>query len=113
MALFLIIGLIIGAVSVVFVLQNIQPITVAFFSWQLDGSLSVILLAALLCGMLIAVLILLPSIIKAEWRIRKLVKENKKLESDLMLASKPTASTVTEMAPVGHDPEIDIDEELK
>jgi uncharacterized integral membrane protein len=113
MAFFLIVGLIIGAVSVVFVLQNITNITVTFLAWELTGSLSVILLLALLSGMLIAVLILLPSFIKAEWQLRKLVKQNRKLQDELALVSKPVASAVTEPAPVVHDPEIDIDEELK
>ncbi len=113
MAFFLIVGLIIGAVSVVFVLQNITNITVTFLAWELTGSLSVILLLALLSGMLVAVLVLLPSFIKAEWQLRKLIKQNKKLQDELELASQPAASRVTEPAPVGHEPEIDIDEELK
>ncbi|MES2007081.1 MAG: LapA family protein [Patescibacteria group bacterium] len=112
MILFLILGLIIGGLSVIFVFQNITPITVSFFTWHIDGSLSVILLLALLSGMLVSVLVLLPSFIKAEWQLRKLKKANQKLEDDLMLA-RPVVSKVTEPAPVGGEPTVDVDEELK
>jgi len=112
MILFLILGLIIGGVSVIFVLQNITPITVTFFTWHIDGSLSVILLLALLSGMLISAFILLPSFIKVEWQVRKLKKANKRLEDDLMLA-RPVTTTVTEPAPVASEPTVDFDEESK
>jgi uncharacterized integral membrane protein len=111
MVLFLIVGLIIGAVSVVFVLQNIVSITVTFLTWQLTGSLAVILLAALIAGMLIASLIVLPSLIKAEWQIRVYRKRLKQLEDE--------AATRAEMAPrasgpmaVSGEPAVDVDEEL-
>ncbi len=112
MLFFLVVGLIIGAVSVVFVLQNVATVTVAFFSWQLTGSLAVILLATLICGLLISALILLPSFIKAEWQIRVYRKRIKQLEED--------ASVKAEMAPrasgpmaVSSEPAVDVDEELK
>ncbi len=113
MAFFLVIGLFIGAAAVIFVFQNITPITVTFFNWSLDGSLSVIILLALLTGMLISVLILLPSFIKAEWRLRKLMKENRKLSDDLTVSSTPKPSVVTEPAPVGGEPTVDFDQESK
>jgi lipopolysaccharide assembly protein A len=113
MAIFLVVGLIIGAAAVVFVLQNITPVDVHFFNWHIDGSLSVILLLALLTGMLISVLILLPSFIKAEWRLRKLVKENRKLTEDLAVNSAPRPSAVTEPMPVGGEPTVDFDQESK
>lgn len=111
MIIFLILGLIIGAAAVVFVLQNVVPITVTFLSWHLSGSLAVILLLALLCGMLIAVLVLLPSTIRAEWRLRKLMKQNKRLQSETTMHDAPRASSVTEPAPVEREPDIDLNKE--
>jgi uncharacterized integral membrane protein len=108
MVFFLIIGLVIGGAAVLFVLQNITPVEVSFFSWHLGGSLSVIILLALLTGMLISVLIVLPGLIKAEWQVRRLSKENKKLQDDLMLNSKPTPSKVTEPAPVESENVVDL-----
>ncbi len=112
MIFFLGLGLIIGAVSVVFVLQNVATVTVAFLGWQLTGSLAVILLVTLICGLLISALILLPSFIKAEWQIRVYRKRIKQLEED--------AAFKTEMAPrasgpvaVSTEPAVDVDEDLK
>lgn len=112
MVIFLIIGLIIGGAAVLFVLQNITPVTVSFFAWQMSGSLSVVLLLALLTGMLVSVLVLLPSFIKAEWQLRGLIKRNKKLEDDAM-APAPQASRATEPQPVGGEPTVDFDQESK
>jgi uncharacterized integral membrane protein len=108
MILFLILGLIIGAVSVVFVLQNITPITVTFFVWQISGSLSVILLVALLAGMLVSVLVLLPSFIKAEWKLGRLEKKNKKLADAADVQNSQEALRATQPMPVQNDPIVDL-----
>ncbi len=100
MVFFLIIGLIIGAVAVIFVLQNIIPVTVTFFTWQLSGSLAIVILVALLAGMLITALVVLPGLLSAEWQLRALRKRNKKLEDDAMLTAAPVASAVVEPAAV-------------
>jgi putative membrane protein len=112
MIIFLVIGLIIGAVSVVFVLQNITTITVAFFSWQLTGSLAVILLATLICGLLISALVLLPSFIKAEWQIRVYRKRIKQLEEDAAVKSEMAPRAAAPMEVVS-EPTVDVDEDLR
>jgi len=112
MLFFLIVGLIIGAVSVVFVLQNITTITVVFFSWQLTGSLAVILLITLIAGMLISALILLPSFIKAEWQIRVYRKRIKQLEADAEFKTQMAPRAAEPMAVVS-EPTVDVDEDLK
>jgi len=112
MLLFLIVGLIIGAVSVVFVLQNVATITVAFLAWQLSGSLAVILLAAIIAGMLISALILLPSFVKAEWQGRVYRKRIKQLEADAA-ARAEAAPRAHEPMPVSSEPAVDVDDELK
>lgn len=111
MLIFLIIGLIIGAVSVVFVLQNVTTITVTFLSWQLTGSLAVILLATLIVGALIAALILLPSFIKAEWQIRVYRKRIKQLEEEASF-KKEMAPRAAQPMPVSSEPAVDVDQEL-
>ena len=111
MLIFLIIGLIIGAVSVVFVLQNVVPITVTFLSWHLSGSLAVLLLAALVSGALIAMLIVLPSFIKAEWQIRVYKKRIKQLEEDAALKSEMAPRASTPM-PVASEATVDVDQDL-
>ena len=83
MIILFIIGVLLGGVAVVFALQNIAVVTVSFFSWQLTGSLSVILLLALAAGALIAILLLLPEAVKNYLKFRRLKTENQKLADDL------------------------------
>lgn len=88
MIIFLILGALLGAMSVMFVFQNITPITVSFFTWQMEGSLSVILLLALVSGIFMTLLFILPSFIRDEFRYRRLRKEKRALEEELAAAKK-------------------------
>ena len=83
MIILFIVGLLLGVVSVIFALQNVVVITVNFFSWQLTGSLALILLLAITSGVLIAILLLLPEFISNYFRYNSLKKDNKKLEEEL------------------------------
>ncbi|HEV7702428.1 MAG TPA: lipopolysaccharide assembly protein LapA domain-containing protein [Candidatus Paceibacterota bacterium] len=83
MIILFIIGILLGGVSVIFALQNINVITVSFFSWHLTGSLSMILLLALASGALITTFILLPEAINNYFKFKNLVKENARLEEEL------------------------------
>lgn len=76
----LIIGIIIAAVSLVFAFQNIETVTIDFITYSFSSSLALVILAALLIGFIIGLFILTPSIFKVNSHIRKLKKENKKLE---------------------------------
>ncbi len=84
MLIFLIIGLLLGAAAVFFALQNITTITVTFLSWQFEGSLAVILLAAVVTGVLISLLLSLPGLIKKSFQISSLRNHNSKLEDELV-----------------------------
>ena len=104
MIFFLILGVLIGALSIIFVLQNVAPITVAFFTYQLHGSLSVILFLAVITGMLITILILLPSFVRDELRVNRLKKQNQDL-ADELIKTKNTLSELSTRAPVVAAPE--------
>lgn len=88
MLFFLLIGAILGALSVIFVLQNIIPITVTFLAWQIEGSLAVILFLAMMSGVIITLLVLLPGLIRDEWRYAQLRKEKEKVEDELTTTRK-------------------------
>lgn len=81
--IFLFIGLILGAVAVIFALQNLEVITVTFLAWQLDGSLAVILILAVTTGVLIGVLVSLPGAIRSSFQISSLRKQNIGLKEQL------------------------------
>jgi len=79
----LIAGLFLGAVSVMFALQNIFPVTVTFLAWDMTASLALIVSIAVLVGFVVAILFTLPESIKNYFAISKLQKENRKLEDKL------------------------------
>jgi uncharacterized integral membrane protein len=83
MFIFFILGLILGGAAVTFALQNTGIITIAFFGWHLTESLSPILLLAMLSGVIITLLILLPKSIGDYFKYQNLKKEIGKLKEEL------------------------------
>ncbi|MDB5239074.1 MAG: hypothetical protein JWO00_409 [Candidatus Parcubacteria bacterium] len=84
MIIFFIIGIVLGAFVVIFALQNITPVTVMFFDWQIQGSLAFILILAVAIGLLISALLSLPDIFRKSFMISKLKKHNEKLKDELV-----------------------------
>ncbi len=78
--IFLVIGLLVGGVAVIFILQNIIPISVHLFSWEMNGSLALILILAILTGAVLAALSCLPDMFKNYFEIVNLKKRIKELE---------------------------------
>jgi uncharacterized integral membrane protein len=76
-------GLLLGGIAVIFVLQNVVIITINFFSWQLTGSLAMILLTAILSGMLISALFIVPELIHNYFKNKGLNKKITQLEEEL------------------------------
>ena len=83
MIILFILGLLLGAVAVMFSLQNIAVATVTFFSWQFTSSLAVILILSISVGIFITLLILLPGSISNYFKYKNFKKEVKKLEEEL------------------------------
>ena len=83
MIILFIVGLLLGVTTVIFVLQNIDVITVAFFSWHLTGSLALILSLAAIAGVIVTIFLILPKSINNYFRYRNLKKENKRLKEEL------------------------------
>jgi uncharacterized integral membrane protein len=88
MVFFLILGVLLGAVSIIFILQNVEPVTVSFFAYSLSGSLALILFLALFSGIVITILILLPSFVNDSFLVSRLQKQNKDLADELAAAKK-------------------------
>lgn len=99
MIFLLLLGIALGALSVVFILQNTAIVTVTFITWQLQGSLAVILFLAIASGILITLLILLPSFIGDVLALRTLRRQKKALEDELADA-KNNMVTVTTGEPI-------------
>lgn len=75
----LIIGIILGAAVVVFMIQNLASVSISFLAWQFDGSLALIVILAILLGMVISWLLSIPDM----FRISNLRSHNRRLEQDL------------------------------
>ena len=84
----LILGILLGAVSVIFILQNTAFVTVTFLTSHLQGSLALILFLALTAGALITLLILLPSFVKDVFALSEARKQKKALEEELAATKK-------------------------
>lgn len=78
-----IIGLLIGAAVVLFILQNIIPITVTFLVWQFTGTVALLVLFAAVAGILIGLLLALPALVSKGFQYSSLKKQTKKLAEDL------------------------------
>ncbi len=105
MQLLLILGIIATIFSVTFALQNNEPVTVAFASWQFDSSLAVVVLLALALGALIAALVSTPSVIKGQWvgtRLRRQVAvlEDEKASLERHIVELETVLQRNSLAPV-------------
>lgn len=66
MQLIFILSILFAIVAVGFALQNNVPVTVTLGTWQVDGSLAIVLLAAMGVGALIASLVSSPSMIRSQ-----------------------------------------------
>jgi lipopolysaccharide assembly protein A len=83
MIIFLLLGLLLGGLTVVFALQNVTPVTVSFLSWEFEGSLALILVLAVVSGLLISSLLSLPTAIQRRLQISRLRNENLRLKEEL------------------------------
>jgi len=83
MIILFILGLLLGAVAVVFAWQNISVVTITFFAWQIDGPLAVVIELSILAGIIIALLLILPKSIYNYINNKKLKSEINRLEEEL------------------------------
>jgi lipopolysaccharide assembly protein A len=83
MLLSLIIGIILGAIAVVFAFQNVAVVTVSFFAWHVSASLAIIILGSILCGIVLTLLVLLPSVIRDEIYVASIKRQKRETENEL------------------------------
>lgn len=75
----IIIGFVLGAAALLFITQNTAVVPLTFLSWQFESSIAVLLLLAILVGILLTFLMVLPSAIGDAFHMRKLQKHNEAL----------------------------------
>jgi len=80
---YLIFGLVIAVLAVIFALQNSMTVTISFLKWETTGSLSLVLLITLAIGAVIGLLVLAPSLIKHSFAVSNHRKRIGSLEKEL------------------------------
>jgi putative membrane protein len=79
MRVLLLLALILSLIVTVFAVQNNTPSKVAFLSWNVTGSLAIVLMITFALGIIIGVMVMLPSSVRA----RLSAREERKLKEDL------------------------------
>ncbi len=83
MQLQLITAIVVAILAVIFALQNAIPITVNFIIWNFKSSLALVLLITLTLGILMSLLVSIPSMIKRKRIISNQKKKIQELEKNL------------------------------
>ena len=68
MILLVVVGLIMAILAVLFAFQNAAVVTINFGIWQLEQSLAIVLITTLGLGIIISILLSLPTILKRGWQ---------------------------------------------
>ena len=76
-------GIALGSMLTVFTIQNTATASVAIFAWHLSAPLAFILAGAISIGVLAALVSFLPTISRAERRIKELKEKTEELETEL------------------------------
>lgn len=94
MILSLILGFLLGAAALLFALQNTAVVALSFLGYSFESSLALLILIAFAAGVIVSLLVSIPSAVKDGMRIMGLKSENKKLKEQLAIA--PDVVTVVE-----------------
>jgi len=69
---YFIFGVVLGAAVAIFAIQNVAPVEVRLFLWQVEGPLAAVVLSAVGAGLVVALLLGLPGTILSRLRMRRL-----------------------------------------
>ncbi len=83
MIILFIIGLLLGAVAIIFAAQNTDPVTVSFLAWQFHGPLALVIVLALVAGILICAFLSWPDAIRKRFMISRLRNKNEELKEEV------------------------------
>ncbi len=95
MFLFTLLGMIIGALTVVFALENTTVVTVNFMEWHLTTSVGFIVLGAFLTGIATTIASMLPRLISNELHEYAIRREQQRAASGTEYATTVTEQKVT------------------
>jgi lipopolysaccharide assembly protein A len=83
MLISLLVGIVLGGLTVIFALQNVAMVTVNLWMWQFSAPLAIVLLGTVMSGIIITLLILLPTMIREELYVKTLKRQKREIEDEL------------------------------
>lgn len=90
MILLVIVGLVMAILAVLFAFQNAAVVTINFGVWQLEQSLAIVLISTLGLGIIISILLSLPTILKRGWQNSQQKNKIKELQAQLRATNQTT-----------------------
>lgn len=90
MQLTLIVALGLAILTVIFALQNSISVSVAFFGWNFEGSLALVLLFTFVSGVLVSFLVSIPAILKRRSAVSHQARKIEEMEHRLHDRSPPS-----------------------
>lgn len=80
MRVYLILALLLAILVTVFAIQNNAQIEVTFLFWKIDGSLALVLMTTLAIGIIIGILVYIPSAVRRRLQVGGLKRQLRTLE---------------------------------
>lgn len=103
MLISLILGMVLGGITVLFALENTAAVTVSFLTFQGSAPLAVVLLVSMLSGIAFTLLLLLPFLIRDEIA-KKIAKREKRALEDEYAAYRTQNPVVRPVVPSSETP---------
>lgn len=107
--LILFLALLLAILVTIFAVQNTVSVDITFLTWEIHGSLALILIITLALGILIGLLVSTPASIKRRLQLADLRKKQRSLEKDLIDA-REAVSVPEELPTAQPTPEITSEE---
>lgn len=102
MRLYLVFALAIALLAISFALQNFNSVTINLFVWQLQESLSLVLLATLAIGVVIGLLFSIPAILRRGWSNARLKHQTESLTEQIQSQQQATHTQLARVDEVRH-----------
>lgn len=83
MPLLIVAAIVIAFFAIAFALQNSIPVPINLLVWQYQGSLAIVLLSTLAIGVLIGLLVLMPTVLKRGWRAARAKRHASELQDQM------------------------------
>src|SRR5262245_56484714 len=82
MLITLFLGILLGGITVLFAVENLQVVTVSFLALQGSMPLAILLLFSMFAGIAVTLLILLPFVVRDEMAARAMRRAKRELEDE-------------------------------